>query len=195
MRVRTLALTSTFTDAVPDRVEMYKRQRFVPHNTHSRFTLRGTGTPSSDARIVPMASLELAALARLDSTWFGAYRRGALLGLLHCPGATALVNVDASGSVAGYGVLLPRIGGFKIAPLFAVSEHVADALLAALLGAVGEGEPVNIDVVVTLPAQQQWIGKHGGQFVCSCIRTYVDGVQPAGQRMDVVFGLTSFEFG
>ena len=178
-----------------DRVETYKRQGFVPHNTHSRFSLRGTGTPSSDSRIAPMASLELAALARLDSAWFGAYRRGVLLGLLHCPGATALAYVDASGAVAGYGVLRPCIGGFKIAPLFAVSEHVADALLAALLGAVRAGDQVIIDVVVSLPVQQQWIGKHGGQFVFSCIRMYVDEVQPTGQRMDVVFGLTSLEFG
>ena len=75
-------------------------------------------------------------LTRISTEWCGYNRSRMFEALLACPGATCLAVVDSADQILGHGAVRPCVKGFKVAPLYASSNDVADALLAALMDVV-----------------------------------------------------------
>ena len=95
--------------------------------------------------------------------------------------------------MAGYGVIRACIRGYKIGPLFAGSEAVAEALFAALVGSVAAGSEISIDPPEANGAATAFAEQAGMAPVFETARMY-KGAAP-DLPIDRIFGLTTFELG
>ncbi|NRG18569.1 GNAT family N-acetyltransferase [Rhizobiales bacterium] len=96
------------------------------------------------------------------------------------------------GEVRGYGVIRACLDGFKIGPLFADTEAVADTLFRALAGMV-RGQEVTLDIPETNRAAEALAERYELSPVFETARMY------RGPRPDLplkrTFGITTFELG
>ena len=92
----------------------------------------------------------------------------------------------------GYGVLRACLQGFKIGPLFADDEEIAERLFAGLL-ARAPGAPVFLDTPEANPAAIALAERHNMTPVFETARMYKNGAPR--MRLDRWFGVTTFELG
>lgn len=92
----------------------------------------------------------------------------------------------------GFAIVRKANIGYKICPLFADNEVVAEELYKACLNAV-IGEPLYFDIPVINQQAMNIIKKHGAKYVFECARMYYGN--PPKVAMDKVFGITTFELG
>lgn len=179
-------------DAVPAQQETYRKYGFVLAYRNVRY--RGVAAPSAAdaaAGIVRLSAVPFDRLLAYDRELFPADRRAFLERWIRQSGATALGFVQ-EGHLVGYGVLRPCRQGWKIGPLFADGEAIAEALLAALTAAVPGGE-FFLDIPEPNPAARALAARHGMTAVFETARMYI-GQAPA-LPLERIFGVTSFELG
>mgnify|MGYP001186306978 CR=1 FL=1 len=179
-------------DAVPAQQETYRKYGFVLAYRNVRY--RGVAVPSTEKRvegIVDLAAVPFDRLCAYDRGLFPAHRAAFLERWIHQPGGAAL-GFLAEGRLAGYGVLRPCREGFKIGPLFADSEAIAEGLIRALTAAV-RGETFFLDVPEPNPGAKALVASHGMTAVFETARMYT-GQAPA-LPLERIFGVTSFELG
>ncbi len=82
--------------------------------------------------------------------------------------------------------------GYKIGPLFADDQNIADALYRSCLNAA-IGEPVFLDIPVNNPLALDMVQTHHAKYVFECARMYY-GKAPS-LPISRIFGITSFELG
>jgi len=82
--------------------------------------------------------------------------------------------------------------GYKIGPLFADGEAIAEKLLLALTG-IAPGEEFFLDIPEPNAAARALVCRHNMQMVFETARMYA-GVAPA-LPLSKIFGVTSFELG
>lgn len=130
-------------------------------------------------------------LATYDRRCFPA-PRAAFLSLWLSPLAGAAVAAERDGAVAGFGAIRACQKGYKIGPLFADDEAVADAIFLALAARAG-GETLYVDVPEPNAAALRLAERYGLAPVFETARMYA-GDAPA---IDIarVFGVTTFELG
>jgi hypothetical protein len=92
----------------------------------------------------------------------------------------------------GFAVVRKTIKGYKIGPLFADNEMVAEELYKACLNAV-VGESVYLDIPVNNPGAINLVRKYNATYVFECARMYY-GKAPETES-DKIFGITTFELG
>jgi len=133
-----------------------------------------------------------AQLEALDRSVFPAARRSFWQGWMQ---ATAHVTVQAvqAGDTVGFGTIRPCREGYKIGPLVAHSQQVAEAILARLLQGIGPQDQVFLDVPEPNIAGNNVAQSLGLRPVFETARMF-RGPAP---NIDVnkVFGVTSFELG
>ncbi len=149
-----------------------------------------TRPASRDLRVLGPADLDV--VAAYDRLCFPAQRREFLSAWLAMDGTLA-VGVPAEGGLAGYGVLRPCRRGFKIGPLFADDESIADALLDRLLAQAGAGSEVFLDVPEPNTAAVDMARARGLGAVFETARMYRGGVPDL--PLSKVYGITTFELG
>jgi Acetyltransferase (GNAT) domain/Acetyltransferase (GNAT) family len=175
-------------DGVVAQQENYRKSGFAlayPNIRHG-----GVVTPVGiSAGIVPLAQLPLADVVADDV--FPAPRVGFLRDWIAAPGHVGRALVR-DGRLAGWGVIRPCRVGFKIGPLTADDRAAAEAVLAALITAVGGGE-VFLDVPAVNPAAVALARDHGLVPVFETARMYTGAIRP--QRLERVFGVATFELG
>lgn len=130
-------------------------------------------------------------LATYDRRCFPA-PRAAFLSLWLSPLAGAAVAAERDGAVAGFGAIRACQKGYKIGPLFADDDAVADAIFLALAARAG-GETLYLDLPEPNAAALRLAERYGLAPVFETARMYV-GDAPA---IDIarVFGVTTFELG
>jgi hypothetical protein len=175
-------------DGVVAQQENYRKSGFAlayPNIRHG-----GVVTPVGiSAGIVPLAQLPLADVVADDV--FPTPRAGFLHDWIAAPGHVGRALVR-DGRLAGWGVIRPCRVGFKIGPLTADDRAAAEAVLAALITAVGGGE-VFLDVPAVNPAAVALARDHGLVPVFETARMYTGAIRP--QRLERVFGVATFELG
>ena len=82
--------------------------------------------------------------------------------------------------------------GYKVCPLFADNEGIAEALYRACLNAT-VGEPLYLDIPLSNTGAINLVRKYDANYVFECARMYY-GSAPVVE-MNKVFGITSFELG
>ena len=98
-----------------------------------------------------------------------------------------------SGAAAtAWGVIRPCRTGYKIGPLVAQRRADAEAIVSALLSVAGESE-VFLDVPAINPEAVALAESLGLKPVFETARMYTGPILP--QRIDRVFGVTTFELG
>ncbi len=141
--------------------------------------------------ISPVAPNDLGAIISYDAQCFGCDRPQFLKPWLEQEGTMA-VKFKEQGKLKGFAVLRRAVTGYKIGPLFADTIAVAEELYKACLNEV-PGEKVLIDIPVTNPDAGVLVKKYNTAYVFECARMYYG--TPPRQRIDRVFGITSFELG
>src|SRR5262245_33481865 len=152
-------------------------------------TVAGPDVPQ--AGVVALGDVPLAMVEASDATVFPAPRPSFLRAWIGAPGhiGRALVR---DGELAAWGVIRPCRHGFKIGPLVADDRAAAEAVLSALLAAIGGGEifldipSINRDAIA--------LAKDLGLApVFETARMYTGAIPPL--RLQRVFGVTTFELG
>lgn len=180
-------------DGVPAQQAYYRRNGFELAWENARFT--GPAGPAAGgvpASIVPLRSVDFAALCADDRRVFPAAREAFLRAWLAMPDAVGLAWL-AQGRLAGWGVIRRCRDGHKIGPLVADDAAIAAALYAALCGSVPAGDAVFLDVPLPNAAAVALAQQQGLRSVFHTARM-VDGSAPPCE-LHRVYGITSFELG
>lgn len=151
----------------------------------------GSCPGSRQEHVVPLEKLPFEELEAYDRRHFPAPRREFLRGWVSQPGSAALGYVRG-GKLAGYGVLRPCRVGYKIGPLFADSDEIADTLFQSLC--VGSyGASVYLDTPEPNEAAVALAWRYGMRPCFETARMYTKAIPDL--PIDHVFGVTTFELG
>ncbi|MBS1261078.1 MAG: hypothetical protein MAG453_00399 [Calditrichaeota bacterium] len=179
-------------DGAPAQQAFYKRAGYRPSHRNIRHEGVSEHFSDLDPHIVNVTHIPFDRLDMYDRRRFGARRTRFLRGWISRPGTHALTCFK-DGDVCGYGVVRPCREGFKIGPLFADSEPVAEMLYRALVTRVHPDEPVFLDIPEPNPAAFRLADRHRMKPVFETVRMYRNGTLEA--PLNNWFGVTSFELG
>ena len=145
----------------------------------------------SPARFTDLRWARIADLVAYEERLFPAPRPQFLQAWIHQPGTTAL-GVLQLDRLVGYGVLRPCRVGYKIGPLFADYEGLAEVLLEGLL-ATAPGSTVYLDVPESNPAALA-LARRWAMKPCFATLCMYRGPEP---RVDLarIYAVTSLELG
>lgn len=151
----------------------------------------GLGKPANPAGMTDLSAVSFDRLLAYDSRIFPVSRERFLRCWIRQPQAASHA-VIGNGALAGYGVIRPCRHGYKIGPLFADDENIAEDLFQAL-AAQAPGAAIYLDVPQTNAAAVRLAERHGMQKVFETARMYTK--QPPAVPIGSIFGVTTFELG
>jgi len=178
-------------DGVIDQIINYRKSGFVFAYRNVRYAGFARPTIEIDPHIVPITSAMMSAVIAYDRPLFPAPRSAFVHAWIQGERRTALAYI-VDGTVRGYGVVRICRNGFRIAPLFADTTAIADALFTALAGTVA-GSPICLDLPEPNLAAVRLAERHGLTPVFETARMY-RGSAPT-LPIARTFGITSFELG
>jgi ribosomal protein S18 acetylase RimI-like enzyme len=179
-------------DGVVAQQDNYRKSGFSLAWRNVRYEGRGGTHTATDPRVVPLLTLPFEAVAVYDAAFFPAGRSRFLRAWFQQGDAASMAFVD-DGRLQGYGLVRRCRSGWKIGPLFADGEAVAEALYAALAAQAGMGEAVFLDLPEPNAAAAALARRHGMKMVFETARMY-RGEAPA-TPMERLYGVTTFELG
>ena len=144
------------------------------------------------SNMVHLSALPFENVVTFDRAYFPAPRREFLNHWIHQPDARAVGIIGHSGKLAGYGVIRTCRIGFKVGPLFAKDEQIAESLLLSL-AEYASGAPVFLDIPEVNPAAVALAKRYNMESVFETARMYTHG-EPA-LPLHQIFGVTTFELG
>jgi hypothetical protein len=177
-------------DGVVAQQENYRKSGFTLAYRNVRYGGRvAANAPAGET--VPLADVPFALVAAGDATVFPAPRENFLRAWIGASGHIGRAVVR-DGGLAAWGVIRPCRSGFKIGPLVADDRAAAEAVLDALIAAVGGGE-IFLDVPEPNREAIALAQARGLSPVFETARMYTGPVRdPALHR---IFGVTTFELG
>jgi GNAT superfamily N-acetyltransferase len=144
-----------------------------------------------DKNISPINKNDFDSILEYDKQCFGLSRPQFLKPWIELPGNKTFKYVD-NGKLKGFVIVRKAIKGYKVCPLFADNEIIAEELYKACLNSV-VGEPLYLDIPVTNPKAVELIKKYNAVYIFECARMYYG--KPPVVDLDKIFGLTTFEIG
>lgn len=182
---------NTGLDGVLDKVDQYGKIGFKLAYRNGRF--RGLSRPASvDKRLVPVAQADFKELMKYDRQMFPAERPGFMRMWIDEPAHRGVALLDA-GRIRGFGIVRPCQIGYKIGPLFADNEQIAQTIFDGLTGPL----PVETEVFWDTPmCNKKAVGlaqAMGMTVVFETARMYSQGAPDID--LDRLFGVTTFELG
>jgi len=175
-------------DGVVEMLEKYVQFAFRIAHHNARY--EGIGKEAQSA-LEGLSRVPFAELEQYDRRFFPSSRSGFLKSWISRSGTSGRVAFD-NGRLSGYGVIRPCWRGFKIAPLFADTAEIAEALFKSLSG-LAAGQPVFLDIPVCNQAALRLVEGQGMSKVFETARIY-RGIPPE-LPLDSTYGITSFELG
>jgi GNAT superfamily N-acetyltransferase len=149
-----------------------------------------------DHRFVRAVDVSFEELLEYDTHHFPAERRTFLEKWISQPESTCLVS-KKDDEITGYGMIRRCVSGWKIGPLFAEDEIIAEELFLALCGSVDSGSvksgPVYFDTPKPNEKAVAIAEKYGMVEVFGTARMYRNEVPEL--PINNIFGVTSFEMG
>lgn len=180
-------------DGVPAQQDNYRRSGFALAWNNARFAgVARSGGETPPQQIIPLATVDFAALCADDRRVFPAPRDAFLRAWIDMPDATGLAWVE-QGRLVGWGLIRRCREGHKIAPLVADDPHVAHSLLAALCATVPAGDTVYLDVPLPNAEAVAMARAEGMRSVFETARMYAGSAPPC--ELQRLYGVTSFELG
>ncbi len=176
-------------DGVIDQQENYKKSGFRLAYRHIRY--EGIGEGSKSQRVVDLKKVSFEDLVAYDATLFSVPRHKFLKRWINQPEGAALGFLK-SGKLAGYGVIRACQAGFKIGPLFADEEQIAEDLFNSLTEKV-PGETVFLDTPEANSSAIALAKRHDMKMVFETARMYTK--KPHSLPLHRIFGVTSLELG
>lgn len=177
-------------DGVLAMQKFYAKGGFEIAFRDERYALQGTAGERA-MNVYPMAEEDMPQVLDLDVQCFGFNRGHFMRQWIQQAQAITLVYRENQ-KVMGFAVMRKAQDGYKIGPLFADNEHIAQSLYSSCLHAA-PGETVYLDIPVTNAAALQMVKHMGATYVFECARMYY-GTAPE-LPIEKIFGITSFELG
>ena len=179
-------------DGVPAQQAYYRRKGFELAWQNARFAGPALASGRPSPAIVPLDSVDFAAIEADDRRVFPAPRTAFLQAWLAMADARGLAWVE-QGRLRGWALLRRCRTGYKFGPLVADDSEVAAGLYDALCATVPPGETVNLDVPLPNDDAVALARSRGLQIVFETARMYAG---PAPQLdLHRVYGVTTFELG
>lgn len=184
---------SAALDAVLQQVSNYQKFGFQPAHSHLRYQGKVTGKISSD--VINIKAVDFAQLCDYDQQYFPSYRSHFLTQWINQPHGQgyAIIKND---NLLGYGVIRQATDGFKIAPLFAENETIAEKLFLALATYAqgdNQGDNIYVDVPNINQSAISLFTSYEMKDIFECVRMYT------GEKPDInwqnIFGVTTLELG
>jgi GNAT superfamily N-acetyltransferase len=179
-------------DSVCEQQKLYESQGFWPCYKNVRHQGVGTGQERKAEGIKHLSEVPIKDLLAYDDQYFPVPRHVFTKSWIGQPGGSAFAALN-DGELMGYGVLRQCHQGYKIGPLFADDEDVADTLFCALCGMAPLGAPVFLDTPQPNSAALDLAKRHHMHPVFETVRMY--SKEDPGLPMEGIFGVTSFELG
>jgi GNAT superfamily N-acetyltransferase len=179
-------------DGVLDRQAQYQKSGFRLAYFNIRYRGVGTGKKLTGPKTVPLSTIPLEEVQAYDDLMFPAPRHEFVQCWINQPECAAFGILDRD-LFSGYGVLRICRNGFKIGPLFANDDLLAEELLNALIGHAPRDVSVFFDVPEVNPSAVALAEKNRMREVFRTARMYTQ------KKPDIplkrLFGVTSFELG
>ncbi len=179
-------------DGVVDQQENYKKSGFIYAHRNVRYKTTGLINVNLNPNITDINDIPFNNLLIYDSECFPASRPQFLSEWIKLPESFTLAFTE-NNTLKGYGTIRKCREGFKIGPLFADNETVAEELLISLLSKVNETDNVYFDIPETNLEAVKIVNKYNMQYVFETARMYKNGTPKI--NMNKVFGITTFELG
>lgn len=178
-------------DGVVAQQENYKKSGF--RLAHRNLRYEGIIDPhlSPSPGIVPAESVAFEAIADYDALHFPAERNAFLSCWMNAPNARTLVCFR-DGNVHGYGTVRKCLNGYKIGPLFADTDEIAESLFWDLAG-FAEGSPVYLDISEKNDGAKALCARHAMTVKFETARMYTGEIPKI--NWNGVYGITTFELG
>lgn len=180
-------------DGVLAQQENYKKSGFKLAYRNIRY--EGTGTALSNentGNIVELSTISFDQLLEYDTNLFPVSRPQFLRLWIQQPESLAVGFVD-SNELKGYGMIRKCRTGFKVGPLFADNESIADKLFNKLHAFIGESTPLFLDVPEKNKAAVELAEKYQMKPMFETARMYTR--EEPEINLNKVFGVTTFELG
>ncbi|MEN6347824.1 MAG: GNAT family N-acetyltransferase [Syntrophomonas sp.] len=180
-------------DGVPAQQHNYTKSGFK--TCYRNFRFEGISSEYQQEQlneVIDVSELSLDELLSYDKSLFPAPRPEFLKKWIK-PGESAALGYVGDDRLKGYGVIRACRNGYKIGPLFADGDYIAEALFKALTGRVSAGQPVFLDVPEPNISALGLANRFNMQVVFETARMY-KGV-PAPVDLQRIYGVTSLELG
>jgi len=179
-------------DGVLAQQKNYKKSGFKLAYRNIRYEGTGTDEKIDDKNIVSLADIPFDEIAAYDNQVFPTNREVFLKDWFKQPESLAIVYI-VNGKLSGFGMVRICRAGFKVGPLFADNEKVAEVLFQRMRSFVGKGSQIFLDTPELNKAAVALAEKYGMKPMFETARMYTKE-QP---KVDLqkVFGVTTFELG
>jgi hypothetical protein len=178
-------------DGVVAQQQNYRKSGFELAYANVRYGGIVAAPDAPQAGVMALAEVPLAAVEAYDATVFPAPRPAFLRAWIGSPGHVGCALMR-DGGLVGWGVIRPCRKGCKIGPLVADDRATAEVVLSALLASAGGGE-IFLDVPSINRNAVALAQDLGLVPVFETARMYTGAILPL--RLDLVFGVTTFELG
>ncbi|MEO0409572.1 MAG: GNAT family N-acetyltransferase [Cyanobacteria bacterium P01_A01_bin.135] len=192
-------------DGVVAQQENYRRSGFVLAHRNARYQgILGGEMSAVDPAIASLQTIPFEQLCRYDAPFFPGgtatqpttQRAAFLRGWLEAPHIGLGYLRDER--MLGYGVIRPCQSGYKVGPLFADEEAIAERLFLALRQMAlsqtpDPATPIFLDIPVVNAAAQALTARYRMTQVFETARMYLG--PPPELPLERLFGVTSFELG
>ena len=168
----------------------YKKGGFEILFRDERYEKTGTKF-TTDKNISSISDDDFESIIAYDKQCFGFVRPQFMKPWLKLPGNKTFKYVE-EGRLKGFAIVRKANKGYKICPLFADNESVAEKLYIACLNSV-IGKPLYLDIPVINKGAVNIIKKYNATYVFECARMYYG--KPPEVAIDKIFGITTFELG
>ena len=178
-------------DSVMSQEENYMRSGFKRAYLNLRFQGHGQGRGAMPRDVVSLSDVPFEEIVEYDCQLFPAPRPRFLWNWIRLPHGASF-GVLKNGRLSGYGVIRACKMGFKIGPLFADDEKIAEILLQALSSRAGSAA-IFMDVPEVNPAAIALAESHGMKKFTQAVRMYSKGAPDT--PMDRTFCVTMLQLG
>ncbi len=179
-------------DGVLEQQSNYRKSGFKYAYRNIRFMSVAPQSYSDASGIVSLPTVPFENICMYDQRFFPSQRREFLRYWINMPDSRAVACLEGS-VITGYGVIRKCLGGYKIGPLFADRDEIAETLFTSLSSYAEPGSPIYLDVPEKNAAALTLAARHGMTKVFETARMYT-GDEPS-IFVDGVYGVTTFELG
>lgn len=179
-------------DGVTSMVNKYTRLGYKIAHYNIRYCCQSLNTPSTiNPALIPLSQTNFDLLLDYDRQHFPANRARFLRCWINQPDSLALAYIN-DGHIRGYGVIRACQQGFKIGPLFANNQLIAETLFLALAH-YAKGKMFFIDIPENNKNALDLVNHYQLTKVFETARMYLKE-QPK-LAIDQIYGITTFELG
>lgn len=179
-------------DGVTAQQENYKKSGFALAYRNIRYEGVSRTMQEQYADVVFLAEVTFEEIVQYDTQLFPAARPDFLRMWTMQPSSRTVVALR-KGTVVGYGTIRQCDRGYKIGPLFADTDIIAEELFATLNNTIAPGSTIYLDTPEINPAAVALAERHGMTVVFETARMYTGEVPDIDVQK--VFGVTTFELG